>query len=123
MANELPTEAGWYWWRKDDDDEWVHRIVIAQGPRIIVIRLLPGYTGEQIVKVWLLSKIQDEPAYGQWFRIPGPDEIMEMQAALNDISCMRECMGPGCIHCDDGTEHPPSPEARIAMEVLRDKGH
>lgn len=38
--------------------------------------------------------------------------------ALCTISCMRECFGPGCQHCDDGSDHPPSAEALIADTAL-----
>ena len=65
MKTELPTNAGPYYWRAKDGDEWVIRTVTADDDGELCV--LEG-------DIWL--PIENKPTE-QWLPIPPADELVE----------------------------------------------
>lgn len=71
MSAELPTEAGFYWWRQDDAKPW----------KLLRVRGSPGYKPTNVDELSgnaffgrPLSHWAEDAPIGQWVRIQQPGE-------------------------------------------------
>lgn len=112
MSNELPTEAGLYWWRTAAD-EWLCMVVYRDDE----LGLCASEMGE------CSMDILDESfkPIGQWLRIPGPDAIVEMQHKADQWDALgrtaEQSADPTCQTCGKPRSNHPYRHPFITMEA------